>query len=411
MPAVPSASLAKRGKPSGNAVVRSSLRVDDTPGGRDPLAAPSPLREESLMTTSVPFELRPLVVPATVDASDATDFIAMVDVRNEIYREISDNDDEAVTPAQLLPHFQPDPDNDKRSWIVLVEEQVVGRVIVDLPAEEGSQVAYWTVELLERVQGRGIGGALYAVVEDTARDAGRTVLQAWAEHPEPNAGATSERLAAPTGYGEIPLDRPARYFRRHGYTLEQVDRKSVLEIEPALPSVRDLLADARSHADGYRVEQWMLPTPEAYRESFAWAKSRMSTDAPAAGLEIDEETWDVERLARHDARFIDGGQTMLVTVAVHEATGTVVAFNELCSGVDPTAATQQMDTLVLREHRGHRLGQLVKCAGILRWREVMPRSSRIVTWNAEENRPMLSINETIGFEPAAYIGAWKKVLD
>ena len=27
------------------------------------------------MTTSVPFELRPLVVPATVDASDATDFI------------------------------------------------------------------------------------------------------------------------------------------------------------------------------------------------------------------------------------------------------------------------------------------------------------------------------------------------
>ncbi|MFI8631823.1 GNAT family N-acetyltransferase [Microbacterium sp. NPDC077663] len=362
------------------------------------------------MTSAADFDLRPLTVPSTIDASDATDFIAMVDVRNEIYREISANDDEAVTPAQLLPHFQHDPDNDKRSWIVLVGGEVVGRVIVDLPAEEGSQVAYWTVELLERVQGRGIGGALHAVVEGTAREAGRTVLQSWAEHTETSPGDATERLAAPTGYGEIPLDRPARYYRRHGHTLEQVDRKSVLEIEPALPTVRDLLADAESHADGYHVEQWTLPTPEAYRESFAWAKSRMSTDAPSAGLEIDEETWDVERLARHDARFVEGGQTVLVTVAVHETTGAVVAFNELCSGVDPSAATQQMDTLVLREHRGHRLGQLVKCAGILRWRELMPQSSRIVTWNAEENRPMLSINETVGFVPAAYIGAWKKVL-
>lgn len=398
-------------KPSGNAAVRSSLRDDDTSGGRDSLAAPGPTPKETLMTTAADVDVRPLTIPHTIDSPDAADFIAMVDVRNEIYREISANDDESVTPAQLLPHFQHDPDNDKRSWIVRVDGEVVGRVIVDLPAEEGSQVAYWIVELLERVQGRGIGGDLYSIVDRTAREAGRSVLQSWAEHPEPTAGSAIRRLAAPTGYGEIPLDGPARYFLRHGYTLEQVDRKSVLEIESALPRVRALLADAESHSDGYRVEQWMLPTPEAYRESFAWAKSRMSTDAPAAGLEIDEETWDVERLARHDARFVEGGQTVLVTAAVHEATGAVVAFNELASGVDPTATTQQMDTLVLREHRGHRLGQLVKCAGILRWREIMPDSPRILTWNAEENRPMLSINETIGFTPEAYIGAWKKVLD
>lgn len=362
------------------------------------------------MNTSTPYELRPLTIPTSLDADNASDFIAMVDVRNEIYREISANDDEAASPAQLLPHFQPDPDNDKRSWVVVVDGEIVGRLIVDLPAEAGSTVAYWTLELLERVQGRGIGGSLHAVVEDVARGAGRTILQSWAEHPEPDKADLEERLRPPTGFGDIPLDRPARYYLRHGHALEQVDRKSVLDIAHAIPTVERLLADAVSHSEGYRVEQWSPPTPEALRASFAWAKSRMSTDAPAAGLEIDEERWDVERLARHDARFLESGLTVLVTVAVHEETGAVVAFNELSSGVDGTVTTQQMDTLVLREHRGHRLGQLVKCAGILRWRELMPDSPRIVTWNAEENRPMLSINEAIGFTPAAYIGAWKKVL-
>jgi hypothetical protein len=43
-------------------------------------------------------------------------------------------------------------------------------------------------------------------------------------------------------------------------------------------------------------------------------------------------------------------------------------------------------------------------------REVSPESSLIITDNAEENRPMLDVNEAVGFQAVGYEGVWKKTL-
>jgi GNAT superfamily N-acetyltransferase len=360
-----------------------------------------------MTTLPAGLELRPLHIPASIDAVNAADFLEMSRVRNLVYAEISGHDDHAMPADELLPVYRPTPHQIRLVWIALWEGEVVGRVGLDLPQEDGARTGFWLIELLRGAWGRGIGRAAHDLIERTARKNGRTILQSWAEHP----AADGPQLDAPTGFGRIPLDRAARFSLAAGYSLEQIVRQSRLDLEGTDQQLANLLADAEAAASGYRIIQWTLPTPPEFVDGYAYMKSRMITDAPSAGLDHDEEGWDAARVAAWERTYTDSGRHLLVTVAQHVDSGELAAFNELAIGKDRTAVTTQEDTLVVAAHRGYRLGMLVKCAGLLAWRAAVPESPRVMTWNAEENRPMLSINETIGFVPMSYEGAWQKVLD
>ncbi|MBT9605353.1 GNAT family N-acetyltransferase [Microbacterium sp.] len=359
-----------------------------------------------MTTLPAGLELRPLHIPASIDAPDAADFREMARVRNLVYAEIAGHDDHAMPADELLPVYRPTAAQVRLVWLAILDGEVVGRVGLDLPQEDGARTGFWLIELRRSAWGRGIGRAGHDLIERTARKHGRTILQSWAEHP----AAEGPSLDAPTGFGRIPLDRAAQFYLAAGYTLEQIVRQSRLDLEGSEPHLRDLLADAEAAAAGYRVIQWTLPTPPEFVDAFAAMKARMITDAPSAGLDHDEEKWDAARVADWERLYTDADRSLLVTVAQHVDTGELAAFNELVIGKDRTAVTNQEDTLVVAAHRGHRLGMLVKCAGLLSWRETVPESPRVMTYNAEENRPMLSINEAIGFTPISYEGAWQKVL-
>ena len=352
--------------------------------------------------------IRPLTIPAALsDDPEGDDFRAFTDIRNAVYAEIAGNHDEDADATELLASYQPHTHEEKRAWLVELNGRVVGRLAVNFPQEAGSRTSYPFVELLREVWGRGLGSAGMSSLEELSRENGRTVVQWWAEHPD----APGARLTPPTGFGSIPEDHVARFFAHRGYTLEQIERKSVLDLVASAPRVAELHQQALAHASGYRVTSWVGATPPEFVEGYAWVKSRMSTDAPSADLEIDEETWDAARIAEEDAEREAAGQLVLVTVAIHEESGQLAAFTELMIGADRDGATLQGDTLVLREHRGHRLGLLIKTASLLEWHARVPGSPRQLTWNAEENVPMLAINEQIGYVPAAYIGVWKKEIE
>lgn len=353
--------------------------------------------------------LRPLELAARADVGPSAAVCAYAAVRNELLIETTGRDDDCLTASELLSTRSSTPDRDRLHWAIELGGDTVGRCALDILHDDGGETAFVTVALLRRAWGRGIGPAAYAQMEQLAQDAGVRKLLHWSEHHD--ADPPLARIDSPTGAGSAPLDRTARFLQRTGFRLEQVERGSSLAWrESTGEHLRSLRDDAAEHAAGYRVVQWTMPTPDDHVDGYAWMKSRMSTDVPDGDLGMPEETWDVQRVRREESRLMQRGWTLLVTAAQHVVTGELCAFNELALGQDEAATTHQFDALVLSEHRGHRLGMLVKTAGLPAWRDQHPLSPRVTTWNAEENRPMLSINEAIGFTPIAYEGAWRKDL-
>jgi len=167
------------------------------------------------------------------------------------------------------------------------------------------------------------------------------------------------------------------------------------------------LAEARARTgEGYVIREWTGTTPESFRDDMAVLYTRMSTDAPQGALDAPEDVWTGDRVAEHEERTNADG-TVLLTVAAEGADGRLAGFTQLSVPPTASAPVEQRDTLVLREHRGHALGMLLKLANLAQLERTRPGHPSITTWNADENRHMLSVNEALGFVPMGYEGAWK----
>ena len=358
------------------------------------------------------FTIDELAIPEHPNGAGWTDFAASVHVKNAVEMFAYGTDELTFTAEELLPAWHTLEHAPRRLLVARAEGQIVGRAVYETLAEPSSDYAWLSVEVLPHFRRRGIGGALAARLEaiaDAENRANRVVYAVSPEHVD--RGESAERLMAPTGFGSVPLANPEVQFLLHrGYRLEQVERGSRLE----LPVDPDVLAElertaARHAGDDYALVSWTGRTPERWLEDFAELYTRMSTDAPTAGLEEPEDVWTVERLIADQDAGAAGPRTALVTAILHRPSGHLAGFTELSVPAGSARAASQEDTLVLREHRGRRLGMLLKIANLKQLGQAFPLVPSVTTFNAEENRHMLSVNEALGFVPMGYEGAWRRV--
>ncbi|KAA1422334.1 GNAT family N-acetyltransferase [Mumia zhuanghuii] len=301
-------------------------------------------------------------------------------------------------------------------WVAVADdsqtpESVVGHASVRLPQVGDTDVVIVDVGVDPRWRGRGIGTALAERVASEVRAAGRHVVQADTSHPR-GPWPDADELQPSTGVGTVPVDASTRFALAHGLVLEQVERQLTID----LPVDPDHLARLESEAalaagPDYRTHVWVDEVPAEWEEQYAALMTRMTTAPPAGGMAHAEDAWDVARLRAATARRRASGRVAVVGVVEHRPTGTLAAYSVEEFADSRPESVIQADTLVLDEHRGHRLGMLVKTALMGTLATVRPQARRIHTWNAQENAHMLAINTTLGYRPASVAAQWQLLLD
>ncbi|HEX2497952.1 MAG TPA: GNAT family N-acetyltransferase [Actinomycetes bacterium] len=272
--------------------------------------------------------------------------------------------------------------------------RVVGRVEVQLPQLDNRDSASILIAVRPDYRRRGIGTELLARAIDIASAHDRVRIVA-------DTVGTLD--------GGPPRDPAGREFALAAgakNAAAEVRRRLDLGTADATEHA-ELLVEAWRHADGYRLIFWHGSVPEAHLAQAAYLDGRLLEDAPLGELNWEPAKMDTSRFRSMEQAVMARRRRPYNAGAVHDSTGRLAAFTALAMDATIPDHAWQNITIVDPEHRGHRLGLLIKLANLARVRRVEPALAVLDTWNSEDNHRMIAINETIGYRPVDRWSNWQ----
>jgi GNAT superfamily N-acetyltransferase len=241
---------------------------------------------------------------------------------------------------------------------------------------------------------RGYGSALLAELESCARELERPTLV----------------IFVIEGSGEIGTGPNRAFALHHGYRIAEDGVRRDLPWPRPDGELDRLWDEWRPFATDYEIVSWHDGTPEELVDARAHLSAIMPAETPHVDIHVEAEHWDAARVRIHEATTDAMGRDLLVAAARHRASGELVGYSELTVSREQPQTAYQWDTLVVRAHRGHRLGGLLKVATMRLLEAGGYPTQKITTMNSKLNGPMIAVNEALGARIAGAMVAWRKDL-
>lgn len=276
-------------------------------------------------------------------------------------------------------------DGEPSRWFVAYDGgRAVGTGNLNTSNYDNLELAWLGIEVHPELRRRGLGKLILEELVRLARDMGRPLI-----------GLDGWESEAGDGFA-----------RKAGFELKQYD-VARRQVPAQAPDAARLYAEAAAHAGDYELERIVGYSPDDLLAELAEATSAIN-DAPIDDLEYEDEVFDAGRVKAYETAHIEAGRRLYRLLARHRATGEIAGLTVVAVDADMPEWGSQHDTSVVRAHRGHRLGMLLKSAMLLWLAETEPQLKAIDTYNAESNDHMIGVNEALGYQVLSRVANYQR---